>query len=207
MRIDWVPFSASSLVAGASMLSVGSMMMPSADSTLETLQLAEQEGGRWLAVSGLYFVAAVALTVGLPAVLVLFERRGARLGLTAVSVFTVGCVGLAGYAMVLALMRALVVIDAIDPGSVEAAIQDPGFLVFLYGWIAAFYLGELLLALALVRARTAPMWIPSLLVLHVVTFPIFATVASDFRPLTALLITVALSGVGISANTRHARYA
>lgn len=205
MRIDWVPFSAASLVAGASMLSVGALVMPTADSTLETLQLAGEESGRWLAVSGLYFVAAVALTVGLPAILVLFERRGARLGLTAVSVFTVGCVGLAGYAMVLALLRALVVLDAIEVGNVEAAIQDPGFLTFLYGWVGAFYLGELLLAVALFAARSTPRWIPSLLALHVALFVVLSAAAPDLRPLNALLLTVALSGVGISANTRSSK--
>lgn len=205
MRIDWVPFSASSLVAGATMLSIGALMMPTAEDSADTLQLAQEEGGRWLAVSGLYFVAGVALTIGLPAILVLFDRRGARMGLTAVSVFTIGAVGTVGYAMILAFFRALVVADALDADALEQASSDPGFLVFLYGWILAFYLGELLLAIALFRARTAPLWIPALLVLHVALFPLTQVLPADVQPLTALLITVALSGVGISANTHHSR--
>lgn len=205
MRIDWVPFSASSLVAGATMLSIGALMMPSAESSADTLQLAQEEGGRWLAVSGLYFVSAVALTIGLPAILVLFERRGARLGLTAVSVFAIGSVGLAGFAMILVFFRALVTTDAVDAAALDVASQETAFLIFLYAWIIAFYLGELLLAIAMFAARTAPLWIPGLLVLHVALFPVSELLPADVQPLTALLITIALSGVGISANTQHAR--
>lgn len=205
MRIDWVPFSASSLVAGATMLSIGALMMPAAEDSTDTLQLAQEEGGRWLAVSGLYFVAAVLLTIGLPAILVLFDRKGARIGLTAVSVFAIGSVGTAGFAMILAFFRALVTHDALDVDALDAASQDTGFLVFLYGWILAFYLGELLLAIALWRARSAPMWIAGLLVLHVALFPFSQVLPQDVQPLTALLITVALSGVGITANTHHSR--
>lgn len=205
MRIDWVPFSASSLVAGATMLSIGALMMPAAEDSTDTLMLAQEEGGRWLAVSGLYFVAAIALTIGLPAILVLFERQGARLGLTAVSVFTVGCVGTAGYAMILAFFRALVVADALDADALESVTKDPGFAVFLYGWIAAFYLGELLLGVALLVAGTTPRWVPGLLLLHVVLLPFSQVLPADVQPLTALLITVALSGVGITANTYHSR--
>lgn len=205
MRIDWVPFSASSLVAGATMLSIGALMMPSAEDSSETLMLAQEESGRWLAVSGLYFVSAVALTIGLPAILVLFDRKGARLGLTAVSVFTIGCVGTAGFAMILAFFRALATADALDAGALEAASSETGFAVFLYGWIAAFYLGELLLAIALLMAGTTPKWVPALLILHVALLPVSNLLPEDVQSLTALLITVALSGVGISANTYHSR--
>lgn len=205
MRIDWVPFSASSLVAGATMLSIGALMMPAAEDSADTLQLAQEEGGRWLAVSGLYFVSAVALTIGLPAILVLFDQKGVRLGLTAVSVFTIGCVGTAGYAMILAFFRALVVADALDAEALESVTKDLGFAVFLYGWVAAFYLGELLLAVALFIAGTTPRWVPGLLVLHVVLLPFSQVMPSEVQPLTALLITVALSGVGITANAHHSR--
>ncbi len=207
MRIDWVPFSASSLVAGATMLSIGSLTMPSAEDSTEMLTLAQEEGGRWLAVSGLYFVAAVLLTVGLPSILVLFDRKGARVGLTAISVFTIGCVGTAGYAMILSFFRALVVADALDADALDAVASDNGFAVFLFGWIGAFYLGELLLGIALLMAKSTPRWIPGLLILHVALFPLSQVLPSEARGLTVLLITVALSGVAIHANTRHVRVA
>lgn len=206
MRIDWVPFSASSLVAGATMLSVGALMLPSGEDSAETLKLAQEEGGRWLAVSGLYFVAAVALTIGLPAILILFDHRAARLGLTAVSVLAVGAVGVAGFAMILAFFRALVTAGAgLDAVALEQATRDPGFLVFLYAWLAAFYLGELLLGIALLRAGTTRVWIPVLLIVHVGLLPISFQLPADVRALSALLVAVALSGVGITANARHSR--
>ena len=205
MRIDWVPFSASALVAGATALSVGAILMPDSEGSGDLLRVVQEQGGLWMAVSFLYFFASAALTVGMPSVITLFDRKGMRTGITAIGVFTVGCVGIAGFAMLLSFIRALVLEGSLDAGSLEGVTGETGFAVFLYGWIFAFYLGELLLAIALFLAGTTARWIPSLLLVHVALFPV-----SDFLPevaqsLTALLVTVALSGVGISANSRHAR--
>ena len=68
MRIDWVPYSAAALVLGATALSVGALILPSGDNAATTLQMAETEGGRWIAVAILYFLAAVALTFGMPSI-------------------------------------------------------------------------------------------------------------------------------------------
>ena len=114
MRIDWVPYSASALVAGATALSVGALLLPTGQETSETLRIADEKGTLWFAVSLLFFLASVALTVGVPAILTLFDGRGSRLGLIAVSMFTVGAIGTAGYAMLLAFIRALVKEDAIQ---------------------------------------------------------------------------------------------
>ena len=161
MRVDWVPFSASALVAGATALSIGSLLMPQADEAKDMLMLAEQDGGRWMAVSLLYFASSVALVVGLPAILTLFDRKGFRTGLTAVGVFTIGCVGIAGFAMLLVFFRALAVTDAITPGTIDRVSDEAGLAAVLFGWIGAFYLGELLLAIALFMAGTTAKWIPA----------------------------------------------
>ena len=137
--------------------------------------------------------------------LTLFERRGMRTGLTAIAVFTLGCVGIAGFAMLLAFIRALVLEDSIDTSGLDAVVAEPGFAVFLYGWIVFFYLGELLLAVALFRARSTPRWIPALLLVHVLLLPVNNLLPDTIQSLTALLITVALAGVGISANNLHSR--
>jgi hypothetical protein len=200
MRVDWVPFSASGLVAGATALSVSALLMPQAEEAQDMLQLAQDEGGRWMAVSLLYFAASVALVIGLPAILTLFERRGLRTGLTAVGVFTVGCVGIAGFAMLLVFFRALVVTNAIDAETIDAVGSEAGLAAVLYGWIGAFYLGELLLSVALFRARTAPMWIPAVLLLHVLLLPVSSMLPDDLQSMTTLLVTVGLCGVGITAN-------
>jgi hypothetical protein len=207
MRIDWVPYSAAALVLGATALSVGALILPSGDNAATTLQMAENDGGRWLAVAILYFLAAVTLTLGMPSVLTLFQVRGTKFGLTAIGVFSIGCIGLAGFSMLLVFFRALAKNEAIKPGALEAASSELGLSLFLFGWIGAFYLGELLLAIALMRTGSLPIWIPGALFLHVALFPISALLKFDDPPVTALLITVALCGVGITANQNASRVA
>ncbi len=203
MRVDWVPYSAASLVAGATALSVGALLVPTAADSAATLRTVEEQDGRWLVVALLFFVAAVMLTVGLPSILTLFENRGSQFGLTAVAVFTVGCVGTAGYAVLLAFVRALVVTETVDGPGIERAVSDGGLSGFLYAWIAAFYLGELLLAIALFLSKTTARWIPALLLLHVLLLPVSSLLPESLQSATALLITLALSGVGITAAQRH----
>jgi hypothetical protein len=205
MRIDWVPFSASALVAGATALSVGAILMPDSEGSEDLIRVVQEQGGLWMAVAVLYFFASALLVIGMPSVLTLFERRGMRTGLTAMAVFTIGCVGIAGFAMMLAFIRALVLEKSIDTSNLDAVVAEPGFAIFLYGWIAFFYLGELLLAIALFRARTTPPWIPALLLGHVLLLPVNNLLPDMLQALSALLITVSLAGVGISANNRHSR--
>jgi hypothetical protein len=71
--------------------------------------------------------------------------------------------------------------------------------VFLLGWIGAFYVGELLLAIALLRGGTTRNWIPVMLILHVALFPVSNFLPDEVQSLTVLLITVGLAGVGITA--------
>jgi hypothetical protein len=205
MRIDWVPYSAAALVLGATALSVGALILPSGDSAASTLEVAQNEGGRWLAVAVLYFIAAVTLTLGMPSALTLFQTRGTKFGLTAVGVFTIGCIGLAGFAMMLVFFRALAKSEAIKEGAIESASSELGLSLFLLGWIGAFYIGELLLGIALLRAGNLPIWIPAALLLHVALLPISAILGFDDPPITALLITVALCGIGITANQNAAK--
>lgn len=200
MRIDWVPYSAAALVLGATALSVGALILPSGDSAASTLQMAQNEGGRWLAVAVLYFLAAVTLTLGMPSILTLFRVRTTKFGLLAIGVFTIGCIGLSGFSMLLVFFRALAVNGAIEAGALERASSELGLSVFLFGWIGAFYLGELLLAIALLRAGNTARWIPAVLLVHVALFPLANLLPDQLQAMTALLITVALCGVGITAN-------
>ena len=94
----------------------------------------------------MYFFASVALTLGLPSVLTLFTRKGRKLGLTALAVFTVGAIGTCGYAMLLVFFRAMVVEGAIKGAAFADVSEDTGLLIFLQGWVACFYVGILLLA-------------------------------------------------------------
>jgi hypothetical protein len=200
MRIDWIPYSAAALVLGATALSVGAVLLPSGDDgAASTLAMAQDQSGRWLAVAVLYFLAGVALTLGMPSILTLFKVRGIRFALTAIGVFTIGCVGVAGFAMLLVFFRALANTNAIRAGAIDQASSEVGLSVFLLGWIGAFYAGELLLAIALLRGGTIRSWIPALLILHVALFPVSSFLPDEVQSLTVLLITVALAGVGITA--------
>jgi hypothetical protein len=197
MRIDWVPYSAASLVIGATALAVGSLLLPSYAEAATTVQMAPSQAGLWLAVAVLYFVAAIMLTLGMPSILTLFKVCGARFGLTAVGIFTASAAGTAGFAMLLMFVRALAMNEAIPDATVLDVTHDTGLTGFLYIWIGALVLGELLLALALLRAGATPRWIPALLLVHVALLAVAPYLPDLIGSASPLLIVVALSGIGI----------
>lgn len=201
-QLEWVPVSAASLVTGAMALSFGSLLTPSGDSSLETLRIVEQQDGRWLAVAAIYFVASVALTLGLPSVLFLLTTRGRVLGAISCIVLSVGFIGTAGYAMLMVFFRALVKTDSIRGQGFTEVTEDIGLSIFLYGWIAAFYVGELLLALALLHAGTTPRWVPILLLAHVVSLVVASLLPDPVAKASILLTAFAFAGVAITAVNR-----
>lgn len=166
---DWLPISAAALLVGAVGLFAAAVLSPSGDSARETLMIVEEQGGRWLAGAVMYFIAAVGLTLGIPAVLACAPRRGRRLSQVAAGCLAVGYVGIAGFASLLIFLRALVVSDAVRAAQIQEATDEVGLEVFLFGWVGAFYLGELLLAIALLRAGrdVVPRWVAVAMLLHV----------------------------------------
>ena len=200
MRIDWVPYSASALVVGAAALSVGAIVVPQAGLPSSPLRIVEEQPASSLVVSGLYLLASVSLILGLPAVLSIFDLRGARAALMGAALFVVGCTGTAAYAVLLAVYRAL------STGDLAVGLQDlardPGLSVILYGWVLTFALGELLLALALVQAQRVPRWVPWLLVLHAGLSPLAPLLPAPVAVVVALLVTIAFAALGIAANQR-----
>ncbi|MGZ6753473.1 MAG: hypothetical protein ACXVEJ_08410 [Nocardioides sp.] len=203
MRTDWVPVSAAALLTGAMALTFGSLIMPSTGgSTSDTLSIVQQEGGRWMAVAVIYFLASVALTLGMPAALTLFDRRGQRLSMVAAVVLAVGFLGTAGYAMLMVFFRSLVVTHAIVGKSIEDVAHETGLAIFLYGWIVAFFLGELLLAVALLRARTTPVWVPSVLLAHVASVFVSSLVPNVVSKAFVLLLALGFAGMAIEAVAR-----
>lgn len=208
MRSDWIPLSASALVIGVMALVFGSLLNPAdADaSSADTMRIVTQEGGRWLGMAVMYFGSSVALTLGLPAMLSLFTGRGRRIGLLAVAVFSIGVIGTSGYAMLLVFFRALVKAGAIEDAKLEQVTADNGLGFFLYGWIAGFYVGLLLIAVALFVARKTPTWVPILLVVFVALFPVSAHIGKVGQVLQVMGLAVAFTGVAIAAvNQVHVR--
>lgn len=202
MRSDWIPLSASALVVGAMAMVFGALLNPQSgadESAAETLRVVTEDGGRWLGMSVMYFFASVALTLGLPSLLSLFVDRGRRTGFVAVGVFSIGVVGLSGFAMLLVFFKALAGANAIQDTRVDAATEDLGLSVFLYGWIVSFYAGLLLVALALFMAKKTPPWVPGLMVVFVLLFPFTEQIGRVGQVLQVMALAVAFTGVAIAA--------
>ena len=202
MRSDWIPLSASALVVGAMAMVFGALLNPQSggdESAAETLRVVMEDGGRWLGMSVMYFFASVAMTLGLPSLLSLFTDKGRRTGFVAVGVFSIGVIGLAGFAMLLVFFKALAGADAVDDGRINAVSDDLGLSVFINGWIISFYAGLLLVALALFLSKKTPPWVPGLLVVFVVLFPFAGQIGRVGQVLQVMALAVAFTGVAIAA--------
>jgi hypothetical protein len=201
MRTDWVPLSASALVIGVMSLLFGSVLNPAdvGASTGETLRVVSDESARWQAMAVMYTFASITLTLGLPAVLTLFHSRGRRLGLSGVVLLTVGAVGTCGYAMLMVFFRALVVAGAVRGTELEQVTADKGLALFLAGWVGTFYGGVLVLAVALLVARTTSRWVPALMLVFVVMLPFGSHLGRVGAALQALALAVAFTGIAMAA--------
>jgi hypothetical protein len=201
MRRDWVPLSASALVIGAMCLVFGSILNPAEPgaSAAQTFRVVEEDGARWLAMAVMFFLASLALTLGLPAVLTLFERRGRTLGMVGLSVFMIGAIGTCGYAMLMVFFRALVFADATRASALDEVTADPGLTIFLQGWIAGFYGGILLIALALLRAGTTPKWVPWALIVFVAVLPFSSHIGRFGSAVQILVLAVGFTGIAMAA--------
>ena len=202
MRMDWIPASAAAFVTGAMALTFGSLLLPSGSSTADTLQVARNEDGRWLAAAVIFFIASVALTLGLPAAMSLFDRRGRTLGMVSAVILAVGFLGTAGYSMLIVFFRAIALETQLTGAELDEAVHEMGLTVFLYGWIAGFYLGELLLAIALLRAGTTQKWVPLVLIAHVASLVVSSVLPHSLSSALVLLTAVGFAGVAIEAVTR-----
>lgn len=171
MRVhDWLPVSAAALVTGAMALLLASMLTQGGSTAADTLMIVEEASGRWLGGSLMYLLASVGLVLGLPSIIVLVRGPGRRTTMAACSVLAIGYVGTAGFAALLVFLRALVLTDGVDAAAIEDVSDEGGLIAFLAIWIAAFYVGELLLSLALFRAGPDVIgrWVPAVLLAHVV---------------------------------------
>ena len=201
MRTDWLPLSASALVIGAMSLVLGSLLNPVANGsdTAETLRVVTDESGRWLGMAVMYFLASFALTLGLPAILSLFTTRGRKLGLLGIAVFAIGVIGTSGYAMLMVFFRALVVKDLLKDQGINQMAHETGLSIFLYGWVGGFYLGMLLLAIALFVSRKVPKWVPSLMLAFVAWLPLSSHLGRIGQAVPVLMIAIAFTGIAVEA--------
>jgi hypothetical protein len=203
--MDWLPISAALLVTGALALCLGSFLLPSSDGTADTLRIVQDQGGQWLTVAAILFLASVCLTLGVPTILTLFDRRGWLLALVSAIVLEVGFIGTAGFSMLMVFFRSLVLTDALRDQGLEDATSEAGLTVFLYVWIIALYLGELLLGVALLRARATPRWVPLALIAHAVSVPISPYLPELASKALILLLVAGFCGIAIQATAPGTR--
>jgi hypothetical protein len=208
MRSDWVPMSASALVIGAMSLVFGSVLNPAdpGSSTAQTLSVVSQEGARWLGMAVMYAFASVTLNLGLPAVLTLFTgRRGRGVALVGVAVFSVGVIGTSGYAMLMVFFRATVVAGALRGDQLADVSHEHGLVFFLIGWIASFYGGVLLIAVALLMSGTTSRWVPLLLLVFVAMLPFAAHLGRVASAVQVMAFAAAFTGIAVAAVSRADR--
>jgi hypothetical protein len=201
MRTDWVPLAASALVIGAMSLVLGSVLNPadSGATTSELVAVVGKDGERWMAMAVMYLFASFALILGLPCVLMLFEGRGRRLGVTGVSMLVVGAVGTCGYATLTLFFRALVLADAVRTDRLSVVVDDPAIRIFLTGWVACFYGGVLVVAVGLLVARTAPRWVPVVLIAFVALLPFTGYIGRIGNAAQVMGLAVAFTGIAMTA--------
>jgi hypothetical protein len=188
------------LASGAVLLVLAALAMPPTSEVGQVVQAIEQQDAAWLMASASFFLASVALTMGLPAILFLVPTRNQVAAMVGVVIWSVGTIGTSALAAFLILFRATVRVVSISPEDVEDLGRDQVLGLSLLFVVVAFYLGELVVGVVLLRASVVPRWIPGLLILHVALAPFEDTLPAQLQGFPTIVLGVALMGVAVKAN-------
>ena len=199
-RSGWLAWSAASLVIGTVALTLAASVNPnpSGVDARQVLEVAMMPDGIYVGMAAALFLASIALMFGLPTLWAACGDRPGLLGVLAVSVYSLGVLGCAGYAGLLVFVRALAVADLFRPGGLARVIDDDLVSVVLFGWVTCFYAGGLLLALAMFRSRQLAAWVPVVLVVSLALLPMASMLGRIGQVLQVLMLTVAFTGVATS---------
>jgi hypothetical protein len=194
-------WSASCLVIGAMALGLAAALnpTPTGGHAAEVLQVSMMPDDRCVAMAAALFLGSVALLLGLPTLLFACSDRARGLGRLAVAVYAIGVLGSAGYALLLLFLRGLHTREVLRPAEFPRVMDDLSLGVALVVWVAAFYVGLLLLAVALFRARRTAVWVPVLLVVVVACLPFVSMTGHFGQVLQVLLFIFAMTGIAIDA--------
>lgn len=196
----WLPWSAASLASGAVLLVLGALAMPPTSEVGQVIVALDQQDAAWLMASASFFLASVALTMGLPAILFLVPARRHALAMVGLWIWGVGTIGTSALAAFLILFRATVRVVEISPKDVEELSRDPALSLSLLFVVGSFYLGELVVGLVLLRSPVVPRWIPALLVLHVALAPVSELLSDELQDFTAIVLGLGLMGIAVKAS-------
>ena len=201
MGAAWQQWSAASLASGAVLLVLGSLMLPADGGDVAAMIASvRDESGRWVMAAFAFLLASVALTLGMPSVLTLIGGRGRLLGLVGIGVWAMGTIGLAAYAALLIFFRAVVPAVDMTPAQADRIAADPTLLAFVVAITAAFLLGEVLTAIALLLARVLPVWVAVLMLVHAAVAAVAEQLPTAVERAQVLMFGVALMGVAVRAN-------
>jgi len=178
---------------------LGALAMPPTSEVGQVVDAIEHQDAAWLMASASFFLASVALTMGLPAILTLIPERQQLAGMIGLWIWAVGTIGTSALAAFLILFRATVRVVEISAEDVEQLGRDPVLSLSLLFVIGAFYLGELAVALVLLRSRAVTSWVPVLLLLHVASAPVNQLLPAELQGLQAIVLGVALMGLSVKA--------
>jgi hypothetical protein len=153
------------------------------------------------------FLASVCLTLGVPAIWSLLAERTRRLGITALALFTFGAIGLSGYAMLLVFVRAMIRNDLVGAGDMDRLFDDAALLWFIGVWFGASVLGLVMVAVALLVARTAPVWVPVLILVSTSGQLVLGRLGDFGTVLQYLGLAVAFTGLAVAAAGEAQRHA
>jgi hypothetical protein len=187
------------LASGAVLLVLGALSMPPTTDVGQVIGVVTHQDDAWLMATASFFLASVALTMGLPAMLWLFPRRHHAIGLVGLWTWAVGTIGTAGVAALLVLFRAVVRTVELTPEEVEAISRDPLLRLGTGAVVGAFFLGELVVALVLLRGRATPPWVPTVLLLHVAIAPVAHLLPAHLQGAQTIVLGVGLMGVAVRA--------
>ncbi|MGN0063468.1 MAG: hypothetical protein ACI379_04445 [Nocardioides sp.] len=187
-------------MSGAVLMVLGALTLPLGGSMHDVLASTADEPGRWNLGAGAMLLASLGLSLGVPTVLSLTSSSTRRLGLLGAWVWSIGTIGLAGVAALGLGFQA--VGTRLDLSTEEAThlVTDPGLLLLVQGVGLAFHGGELMVAVALLRARRVPLWAPTLMIVHAVTTPLMLTFPHEWRGMHTVLLGGALMGLAMAAS-------
>lgn len=193
-----MPWSASALVTGAMALAMSQMIAPEIDSgdTTQLVLIAARRDGQWITMCMLWALSSVCFILGTPSVMTLLRGRGRLLGALGCVVFAIGAIGLSGLAGFALVIQALSD-GGVRPRVLDAVLADPGLRALASVWVIGLFLGFVVIAAALLVARSTPRWIPVLL-------PVFVAVELVFdgnvvAKVGYAALVVAFTGIAIHA--------
>ncbi len=187
-----------SLIAAPLIGLVGALLTPQNSGGLgDELAIISEQTGRWLVGNFLVLISFLLLVPAVFGLLHLLRHRSVALGHIGTTLVLLGLF-FHGTIMGFALVEVPLVESGLERAQMiafaERMYEGPAFLMILIPFIG-FYLGMLILAVALWRAKVAPIWVSALIVAGLLSEFVGTDVVSP--ELMYVLLLVSLGWIGL----------